>query len=458
MRPLALALVLALSLPCLRATADSVGETSEPKPPFTDKGWFLFGGQFTGILQSHAGVPGPYFNPALSFGPDITPGWTTVVTAGIGFRLWSGAAISITPEYANGRGMPNASGVAGYPNGDIVRVPSLGSSPYFARVFFRQEIALSADRDPEPADLEARLLPSGILAGQPGRAKWRLEITLGKFAMNDLFDVSDVAKETRHGFMNWALWQMGAWDYAADTRGYTFALVVGLESPQFAVRAGVALMPTYANGRDFDWHLEDHREEILEAEIRYRVLGQRGRADALFYMNHAHMGNYARAVALAPPGTPPSIIATRQTGAVKVGGGLLLEQSFGSWLSGFFRFSMNSGQTETFAFTEIDREVAFGLVATGGPWKREADRVGFALAVNGLSDEHARYLAAGGVGFQLGDGALSYSMEKILEFYYLFEIHRYLEVSVDIQGIFNPGYNAARGPAAVFGLRVHTHL
>jgi high affinity Mn2+ porin len=431
-----------------------------PWPPaFADGSWWALGGQFTGILQGHPGFSARYSNPELSFGPDASLGWTTSVTLGAAVRPWKGGALVVMPEYANGRGMPNASGVGGYPNGDIVRVPALGSSPYFARIFLRQEIWLGGDPKAEPADAEARLSPSGILAARGARRPWRLEFTFGKFAANDLFDVSDVAGDTRHGFLNWSIWEMGAWDYAADTRGYTWGFVVALEAPRFAVRAGVMLMPTRANGIDFDYNIRDSRSEVVEAEIRYSFGTQPGRAKALFYLNHAFMGNYGRSLQIArQSGDRPDITLTRQVGAVKVGAGVLFEQQLGSCLQAFLRASMNSGQTETFAFTEIDRSLAVGAVLSGSLWRRDRDALGVAVAVNGLSDAHASYLASGGVGFQVGDGALSYAPETILEAYYRLDLWRFVQLSFDVQGIFHPGYNSARGPAVVLGARLHAHL
>ena len=44
----------------------------------------------------------------------------------------------------------------------------------------------------------------------------RLTLQAGKFAVLDVFDGNDFAKDTRKDFMNWALWAPGAFDYSAD--------------------------------------------------------------------------------------------------------------------------------------------------------------------------------------------------------------------------------------------------
>lgn len=48
--------------------------------------------------------------------------------------------------------------------------------------------------------------------------------------------------------MNWTVDNNGAYDYAADTRGYTFAAMVEYDDRRWAVRFAEALMPKVANG------------------------------------------------------------------------------------------------------------------------------------------------------------------------------------------------------------------
>jgi len=77
------------------------------------------------------------------------------------------------------------------------------------------------------------------------------------------------------------------------------------------------------------------------------------------------------------------------------------------------------------------------------------------MVTNGISADHQHYLQDGGLGFLLGDGNLRYGRENILESYYTLHAWRGIFVSVDVQRIWNPGYNRERGPAIVPGLRLH---
>jgi high affinity Mn2+ porin len=449
--------VLAL-LTLLGAPAASAAAEEPPAPP----PWLL-GGQSTFVAQWHPYVPGPYFNPDLSFGPQASWGWSLTISLLAGTALWRGAWAVIMPEYANGRGMPNPSGLSGYPNGEIIKAPSLGNEPYFARAFLQQILPLGPDATESTSEPEAesapegRFTPAGPYALRRPKPRSRIEITAGKFATTDFFDLADASSDPRHRFMNWALMTQGAWDYAADTRGYTWGLVFALEQPRWALRAGVAMMPTRANGPNLDSNLWQANSEMIEGEWRWTTDVGPGSAKLLLYWNHANMGSYLDALATAPVGGVPDIHAVERPGTAKYGAGLLGQQQIGR-VSAFARLGWDDGQTETFCFTEIDRSFSAGAEVAGDLWGRPTDGAALGIAVSALSDAHARYLAAGGTGFQLGDGALSYAWETVAEAYYLVGLNRYFEVTADLQGIFNPGMNSARGPTVVAGVRLHAHL
>jgi len=95
------------------------------------------------------------------------------------------------------------------------------------------------------------------------------------------------------------------------------------------------------------------------------------------------------------------------------------------------------------------------VVLQGNRWGRADDRIGVALARNGLSKDRRDYLAAGGLGFFLGDGRLNYRPEQILETFYAAQLCKGFAVSLNYQHIRNPAYNADRGPVNVAAIRLH---
>ena len=277
-------------------------------------------------------------------------------------------------------------------------------------------------------------------------------------AANDDFDLNRYANSTRTQFMNWSLWNNGAWDFAADTRGYTEGVVVGFVSPQWSIKYGLYEMPVRANQQQLESSISKARGENLELTYKPGTDDNSTVIRALVYRNTARMGIYEDAIAFAQAtGTVPDIVAQDREGRHKSGFGVNLEQPLADdgETGVFARAGWNDGKTESFAFTEIDRTLSAGGQLAGGRWKRPEDRVAVAVDVNGLSGAHRQYLADGGIGFLLGDGRLSYGPEEILEVYYRAQFGHYVQLSPDIQYIRDPGYNRDRGPVTVWGLRVH---
>ena len=112
-----------------------------------------------------------------------------------------------------------------------------------------------------------------------------------------------------------------------------------------------------------------------------------------------------------------TLIALTRRGRVKYGYAVNVEQALTDQVGVFGRWSWNDGLTEIMAFTDIDASVSFGTSIKGKGWGRPDDTIGIAGAINAISRDHRDFLAAGGLGVLVGDGALNYRTEKILETY-----------------------------------------
>jgi carbohydrate-selective porin OprB len=176
----------------------------------------------------------------------------------------------------------------------------------------------------------------------------------------------------------------------------------------------------------------------------------------LAYQNEARMGLYSEALALAG-GAAPNIAADDKPGRYKYGWGVNVEQPIadGGETGAFLRYGWSDGAAESFVFTESDRHLSGGIQVSGAHWGRPDDRFAIATVIDGLAAPHREYLAAGGLGFLLGDGALNYGGEQVIEAYYRVQCGRFVELSPDFQYIANPGYNRDRGPATVVSLRLN---
>jgi hypothetical protein len=427
---------------------------NDPLTVFSKHQWkrFWFSGQINLIEQWHGAFHALYSGPnSLHNTPEDA--LSRIFTLYTVTRLTNSSDVVFDLEDASGTGISNSLGLAGFTNIDVVRIPGEGSplstAPYIARAMVRYVVPLSHERE------EVEPGPMGVLTSLPVR---RLEFRAGNFALPDFFDVNGVGSDSHLQFMNWTVVNNGAWDYAANTRGYTWGAMAELHSRSWSLRFAEAVMPKIANGIELQWDLRRARGNNLELELRPHLLAARStKIRLLAYRNVADMGNYRQAINafLAHQTTTPDIIAARQPGRTKNGVGLNLEQELTASLHAFLRLGFNDGHNESFAFTEVDRTAALGGDFSGQRWHRKHDKIGAAFVFNGLSAEHRQYLALGGLGFLLGDDRLNYGREKILETYYTAHFWRGVFGALDLQHINNPGYNRDRGPAWVGSARLH---
>src|SRR5262249_37724428 len=354
-----------------------------------------------------------------------------------------GGDLVFDPEVAGGRGFSGTLGVAGFPNGEITRVGVPDPTPYVARLFFRQTFGLGGEREKVEDTVNQ-------IAGT--RNVDRVTFSLGKMAATAIVDDNRYSHDPRTQFLPWSIMYNGAWDYPANVRGYTYGFAAELNRKEWALRYGVFMEPEFANGTTLDSRVLKANGHVVEFERRYELCDHPGKLRLMAYLNNAHMGNYRQAIAEMP--VDPDITQTRAY-RVKYGFCLNLEQELTKNLGLFARLGWNDGHTETWAFTETDPTAAVGLLRNGACWCRPKDQVGLAGCINGLSPWHRDYLAAGGLGFIIGDGRLNYGHEEILELYYNLEVIKGINVTADFQGVNHPAYNRDRGPVAIGSLRVH---
>jgi high affinity Mn2+ porin len=397
--------------------------------------------QATVVDQGHFGFPSPYEGTnSLTSASQIER--TFSFSLFLGRRLWDGAAVIYNPEIFQGHGLAGSFGAAGFPNGEAVKSGFPNFHYNTSRLYLRQVIGLGGGK--EKIENDVNQLAEAVDVN-------RLVISVGKFAASDFFDGNAYSHDARSQFLNWALWESAAWDYPADVVGYTAGAVIEWNTQTSTWHYGLFMEPRVSNGVQLDPHLTQAYGQILQYDCRYTLDGHAGTVRPFVFWNHARMGSYA----LADNEPYPSDITDSRAYRSKEGFGVSWDQALTADLGGFVRLSWDDGRTESFAFTEIDRSVAAGLSDKGSRWGRPDDTLGVAVAVNGIVSEHQRYLENGGLGLLLGDGALSYGPEEILETYYSWRVCPGVFLSPDYQYLEHPGYNRARGGVAVYSLRAH---
>ncbi|MGD1031239.1 MAG: carbohydrate porin [Opitutaceae bacterium] len=424
------------------AIQPSNGSPPDPGGLFDASQWSVHA-QATVIEQWHYGFPAEYSGRNSLESSTTEDKHTVTATLFIGRRLWTGAEIYFDPEVPEGEGLSSTVGMAGFPNGEGTR--AAGDSPHYntSRLFLQQTFEFGGGKEKIDDD-------ENQLAGE--KDVDRLTLTAGKFAAVDYFDDNAYSHDPRTQFLNWSLMDSGAWDYPADTRGYTAGFVAELKQKDRAIRYGIMMEPQEANQLVLDKHVTRAFAQVLEFDQSYSLDGHPATVRPFVFFNRADMGSYSEAI--ENPAADLDVTRTRAYRS-KVGAGLSWDQELTADAGTFLRLSWNDGKTESWAFTEIDRSVATGISMKGTAWGRADDVAGLAGVVNGLSPDHRRYLAAGGYGFIVGDGRLNYGPEEILEAYYDVKIVKGVWLTPDFQYAEHPGYNRDRGGLPIFAIRAH---
>ena len=429
---------------------DPTVDSETPIPD--DTAWFSVHGQATYILQYKNKFNSPYVGDKslLSTG-DVGKSYTVTVTPFIGMRLWEGAEVFYNPEAAEGVPFSNLSGLGGFTNGEMQRGNLVPMQFYNARAFIRQTIGFGGGIEH---------IEDGPNQIKGNVDKRRLTLTYGWLSALDYFDSNSYSHDPRTQFLNWSIMAAGAYDFAANGRGYTYGVVGEYFDDGWTVRLARLAMPKSPNGMALDYQLTKQYGDQIEVEREHNFFGQDGALRVLFFQNRGILATFNDAINQAEQtGTyPPNILTSRFGYQNKWGYVLNAEQAVLDDIGLFARWSWNNGQSETEAFTDISRSLSGGASVKGSFWGRPNDTYGLALSFNGISSSQINYLNQGGNTMFIGDGKIAYQWERILETYYSVGLFKGAYLSADYQYIRNPAYNSDRGPVSFFGVRAHFEL
>jgi high affinity Mn2+ porin len=407
--------------------------------------------QATFVDQGYPSFRSPYAGTnSLSGGGQNRETFDLTLFAGV--KLWQGAEFWANPEIDQGFGLNNTHGTAGFLSGESYKLGSADPYARIQRAFLRQTINLGGEVEKVDADINQ-------FAGS--RSSDRLVLTVGRFAVNDIFDTNKYANNPKTDFLNWSLINAGTFDYAGDGWGYTYGAAAEWYQGRWTLRAGVfdlsatpagGVSPT-SDGLDSSFQ---QFQMVAEIEERHELWGQPGKIKLTGFLSRGSAGQFSDAVALAQAtGLPADINAVRSYTS-RPGISINLEQQVTDSLGVFARAGWADGNIEPWDFTDIDRTISGGISLSGKSWGRPDDTVGVAGVINGITSVHVAFLNAGGLGILIGDGQLTnYGLEKIFEAYYSYALTPSTRLSLDYQFVSNPGYNADRGPVNAFAARYH---
>lgn len=435
-------LALSFSAVCLSIPAYSVGNDYED--------WTArFQGTY--IWQTKPRMPAAYSGQnSLQAARELS--YTATATAYLGMRTWNGGEVYLNPEVTQGIPFSELSGSGGFTNGELTRTAGNRPKLYRQRLFLRQTWGLGGGDEAVEADMNQ-------MAGTVD--KNRIVLTVGNFSSLDVFDENRYAKDPRVHFMNAGFMAPLAFDYAADARGFGWGYAAEWYQDNWAFRIGRMTGPKEPNMLPTDFQISKHYGDQVELERAHTLSGQPGKVRLLAWRNRAVLATFKDALDYLkanPDADHQAILAVRNGERIKYGAGINIEQAINDDLGFFLRAMKADGRTETYAFTETDGSLATGFALKGAAWGRGMDTLGVGYAHNTLSGDRRKYLEAGGISFFIGDGALNYKPEQLVETYYSFHVWKSVFLTADYQRMWNPAYNADRGPANFFAMRLHAEL
>jgi high affinity Mn2+ porin len=431
---------------------------------------FVSSGQFTYMWHRKDSFPAAYTNlngSPNSLSPERERSYTTTATMFLGVKPWDGGELYFVPEMITELPLSDLHGLGGsFQNGELEKNGKRQPTIYIARLFLRQTWGMGG---------ESINVESGQMQLAKSTDSRRFVLTAGNLAVIDVFDRNAYAGDVRQQFLNMNFMTYSAFDFAADTRGYTWGLAGEYFHDDWAFRIGRFLPPREPNQQRLSFSPKNFHGDHLEIERKHRILGQAGTLRVLAFRNVADMGRWDDAIDafIADPGKnaancpglsfgstnagAPDVCWVRKKNS-KVGIGGSLEQSVTEDVGLFFRGMKADGQTEVDAFTSTDSSIAMGTIIKGTRWGRERDALGIGYAQNWISGAHVRYLSMGGIDNFIGDGKINYRPERAFELYYNINVNKFLWLTLDFQRVANPAYNADRGPVTMYGLRVHAEF
>lgn len=431
--------------------------------------WNVYG-QFTWISSFKLPFQAPYTNANGSINslvPDFEHSFTGTFTLFFGLKLWHGAEAYFVPEVIAERPLSQLRGIGGaIQNFELQKGGTETPQIYKSRLFLRQTVGLGGHHVVKTSDP----LQLGTVVDSR-----RLVVTLGNFTILDLFDRNNVAGDPRQTFFNMAFMTHSSWDFTSDARGYSWGGVVELFWDDWALRYGRITPPQNPNQLPVDFRIWEYYGDQIELEHDHVLFGRPGAVRLLGYRNHVFTGRFDDAIAAfhADPsknaasctgfnygsgnGAAPDMCWVRKPN-VKLGIGVNIEQFVSQDIGLFLRAMYSDGQTEVDAFDPADRSLSIGVVAKGSLWRRPFDVTGVGFGMSWISDIHAKYLSMGGVDGFIGDGHLKQAAEGIVEGFYSVNLLKAIWLAGDYQFLWNPGFNADRGPVHILGVKVHAEF
>ncbi len=197
--------------------------------------------------------------------------------------------------------------------------------------------------------------------------------------------------------MNWTVDNNGAWDYAADTRGYTVGGMAEYDDRMWSLRYGLFAMPTVANGIDMDWAFSRAHGQNGEFELRHSFVPQRKGTAAPPLLRqprpHGRLSRGGRRLSRPEPMQNARTSCSTSTSARSSTASATTPSRRSRRICASLAASAGTRASTSPSFTpRWTRRSRPAATTPERRWHRPVDKIGLAVVSNAIKRDHQNYL------------------------------------------------------------------
>ncbi len=332
-------------------------------------------------------------------------------------------------QFANGPGVDAPLQGGAMVNNDVMEDPNHHNEPYIAKAFYEHIWRFAQN--------------------------WAVTMDIGKFGVNDFFDVGKDVSDQTSQFINQAINNNGAFDYVQDLEGhgYTYGVRFGVGNDLVLLDAAFFSSDSYLQNIS--------QKNSVVAGLTLTPEWYPGIKSIYQIYGFSNFGEYAR---FDNQGNliskDPSKINTADNAddLTKTGFGISINHSFPSGINVFAKYGQQDDSRDVRHYQDMDESYMLGFDIHGENWSRENDVFGMAFEIGRLTGNHRKAHEKGYSGFfdrsaAIGKG--NYGDERVLEMYYKYAVNSFVHISADYQWINNFYYSRLIGDVHMFAGRLN---
>ncbi len=332
-------------------------------------------------------------------------------------------------QFANGPGVDAPLQGGAMVNNDVMEDPNHRNEPYIAKAFYEHIWRFAQN--------------------------WSVTMDIGKFGVNDFFDVGKDVSDQTSQFINQAINNNGAFDYVQDLEGHGYT---------YGVRFGVGNELVLLDAAFFssDSYLQNiSQKNSVVVGLTLTPEWYPGIKSVYQIYGFSNFGEYARFDSqgnLISKGPSKINTADNADNLTKTGFGISINHSFPSGINVFAKYGQQDDTRDVRHYQDMDESYLLGFDIHGENWSRENDVFGMAFEIGRLTGNHRKAHEKGYSGFfdrsaAIGKG--NYGDERVLEMYYKYAFNNFVHISADYQWIDNFYYSRLIADVHMFAGRLN---